>query len=155
MDLIFKKLEQNSPSCTTDRLPLPGAVTPDFEAFSREFKMRCGLSESTSDHLLRTYGTRSSQVLKLVEDDPLLGEVFDTETGAIAAEVVFAFSNELAQTIADCLLRRTMVGLNSTCGLDAVAAAATIAQKYLGWSKARGRRETAAYRNEISRRFRG
>jgi glycerol-3-phosphate dehydrogenase len=94
-------------------------------------------------------------VLKLVEDDPLLGEVFDDETGAISAEVAFAFNNELAQTLSDCLLRRTMVGLNSTCGLDAIEPAAKIAQEYLGWSDDRAMKETEAYRKEISRRFRG
>jgi glycerol-3-phosphate dehydrogenase len=53
------------------------------------------------------------------------------------------------------LLHRTMVGLNSTGGLDAVEPAARIAQKHLGWSETRVDQETAAYRNEISRRFRG
>ncbi|MBC8028691.1 MAG: glycerol-3-phosphate dehydrogenase/oxidase [Pyrinomonadaceae bacterium] len=166
VNLIFKKLgrtrERGHPArneggslCTTAKVPLPGAETPDFEAFSKDFQQRCGLSELTSDHLLRTYGTRSAELLKLVEDDPLLGEVFDAETGAIAAEVVFAFNNELAQTLADCLLRRTMVGLNSTCGLAAVEAAAKIAQTHLDWSDSRAIQETEAYRQEISRRFRG
>ena len=95
------------------------------------------------------------EVLKVVNDDKSLGQVFDSETGAIAAEVPFAFRHELAQTLSDCLLRRTMVGLNANRGLDAVAAAGTIAQKYLGWSDERVRQETEAYRQEISRRFRG
>ncbi|MEO7971395.1 MAG: glycerol-3-phosphate dehydrogenase C-terminal domain-containing protein [bacterium] len=82
----------------------------------------------------------------MIRDDPTLDEVFDPETGAIAAEVVFAFKSELAQTLSDCLLRRTMVGLNSTCGLDAVEAAAAIAQQHLGWSASRANQEIAAYR---------
>ena len=151
VSLIFKKLDQASPPCTTDRVPLPGASTTDFEAFSSDFKQRCGLPESTSDHLLRTYGTRSSEVLKLIEDEPLLSKVFDVETGAIAAEVVFAFNHELAQTLSDCLLRRTMVGLNSTCGLKAVVAAAKIAQKHLGWSTERSRNEKESYKEFVER----
>jgi glycerol-3-phosphate dehydrogenase len=162
VDLIFKDLGQarerghparsSSLHHTTAQVSLPGAATPDFEAFSKDFQQRCGLPELTSDHLLRTYGTRAAELLKLVEDDPLLGEVFDAETGAIAAEVVFAFNNELAQTLSDCLMRRTMVGLNSTCGLNAVEAAAKIAQTHLGWSDSRAIQETEAYRQEISRR---
>jgi len=155
VDLIFKSLGQKSPACTTAQAPLPGAATSDFEAFSKDFSQRSGLVELTSDHLLRTYGTRSSELLQLVKDNPLLGEVFDAETGAIAAEVVFAFGQELAQTLLDCLLRRTMVGLNSTRGLDTVEAAAKIAQTYLGWSEERSQQETDAYKNEISRGFRG
>jgi glycerol-3-phosphate dehydrogenase len=155
VDLLFKKLGQSPLACTTVQVSLPGAATHDFGRFSKDFKQRSGVSETTSDHLLRTYGTRASLVLKLIDDDPLLAEVFDVETGAIAAEVVFAFKHELAQTLSDCLLRRTMVGLNSTCGLDAVDAAARIAQKHLAWSASRGNQETEEYRKEISRRFRG
>jgi glycerol-3-phosphate dehydrogenase len=82
----------------------------------------------------------------LISDDPSLGEVFDPETGAIAAEILFAFKFELAQTLSDCLLRRTMVGLNSTGGLNAVEAAASVAQRHLGWTASRVAREIAAYR---------
>jgi glycerol-3-phosphate dehydrogenase len=83
--------------------------------------------------------------------DASLDEVIDRETGAIAAEIVFAFKHELAQTLSDCLLRRTMVGLNSTCGLDALEAAARIAGKHPGWSEDRMAQEIARYRMEISR----
>jgi glycerol-3-phosphate dehydrogenase len=155
VDLIFQKLEKRSPTCTTDREPLPGAETPDFEAFSNDFKQRSGLPESTSHRLLRIYGTRAALILNLISEDPSLAAIFDSETSAIAAEVVFAFKHELAHTLSDCLLRRTMVGLNSNCGLDAVAAVAAIAQQHLGWSDSRVDNETAAYRKEISRRFRG
>jgi glycerol-3-phosphate dehydrogenase len=90
----------------------------------------------------------------LIAEDPSLAEVFDSETGALAAEVVFTFKHELAATLADCLLRRTMVGLNSTNGLNAVEAAGAIAQKYLAWHGARVETEIAAYRKQIDRHFR-
>ena len=108
----------------------------------------------TNDHLLRVYGTRASLILDLVAGDASLAEVFDNESGAIAAEVVFAFKHELGQTLADCLLRRTMVGLNSSCGLDAVEAAARVAQKHLDWSADRVELEIANYRKLVSRGFR-
>jgi glycerol-3-phosphate dehydrogenase len=154
VDLVVQKLQKRSMGCTTDRQPLPGAETPDFAAFSNDFKQRSGLTETISDRLLRIYGTRSSSILNLIGDEPSLAEVFDTETGAMAAEVVFAFKQELAQTLSDCLLRRSMVGLNSICGLNAVDAAARVAQSNLGWSRERVALETIAYKNEISRRFR-
>ncbi|MEP6818746.1 MAG: glycerol-3-phosphate dehydrogenase/oxidase [bacterium] len=141
-------------SCATDRQPLPGASTNDFAAFCTDFKQRSPLPEATNDRLLRIYGTRASLILNLVEEDPSLAEVFDAETSALAAEVVFAFKHELATSLADCLLRRTMVGLNSTCGLNAVEAAGAIAQKYLAWYDGRVEKEIAAYRKEINRHFR-
>jgi glycerol-3-phosphate dehydrogenase len=155
VDLICRRLGKSSPACATAQVLLPGAATRECESVSNDFKQDSAFAETTIDHLLRTYGTRGTDILKLAEDDRLLGEVFDVETGAIAAEVVFSFRNEFAQTLSDCLLRRTMVGLNSTCGLDAVEAAAKIAQTHLGWSEVRAAQEIEAYRIEISRRFRG
>jgi glycerol-3-phosphate dehydrogenase len=151
--LVLKELHRRSVECTTDRKPLPGAATPDFAAFSRDFKHRSGLPEATNDRWLRIYGTRASLILDLIEKDQALAEVFDSETGALAAEVIFAFKDELAQTLTDCLLRRTMVGLNSWCGLNAVEAAGAIAQKYLGWSEERVKQEIVSYRTEVSRKF--
>ncbi|MGI9068666.1 MAG: glycerol-3-phosphate dehydrogenase C-terminal domain-containing protein [Pyrinomonadaceae bacterium] len=132
-----------------------GAVTPDatvnFEDFCKGFKQGSGLPQAISDRLLRIYGTRCSALAKLTASDLSLAEVFDVETKAIAAEVVYSFEHELAETLADCLLRRTMVGLNSTCGLNAVEPAATIAQKYLGWSKDRVSEEVSSYRKYVER----
>lgn len=151
VDLVFKKLQNSSPKCATAQVPLPGAAVPDFEAFCKDFKQSSGLPTATSNHLLRTYGARSSVILELVGEDSSLAEVFDIETGAIAAEVVFAFKDELAQSLSDCLLRRTMVGLNSACGLNAVDAAARVAQKHLGWHEERVKQEIGSYQNYVDR----
>ncbi len=151
VDLVVKKLGRDSLKCTTDKAQLPGSETSDIEAFARNFKSRYQLSATTSDHLLRTYGVAASSVMKLVTEDSRLTEVIDPETGAIAAEVVHAFKHELAQTLSDCLLRRTMVGLNSTCGLEAAEPAAAIAKKYLSWSDERTESEIITYQNHVMR----
>ena len=155
VDLIFKTLRRDSPACETAEVALPGAAAAELGALRDDIKLDARLSETTREHLLRTYGLRASLILTLVDEDESLGQVFDEETGAIAAEVVFAFKHELAQTLSDCLMRRTMVGLNSTCGLEAVEAAARIAERYLGWTHDRAAQEIETYREEISRRFRG
>ena len=142
VDLIFKQVGSSTLPCTTDRVALPGALPQPAEVGMAE------LSPQTNARLARIYGTRALKVAQLIVEDPSLGEVFDHETGAIAAEVVFAFKFELAQTLCDCLLRRTMVGLNSTGGLNAVEAAASVAQKHLGWPAGRVEREIAAYRTD-------
>ena len=155
VELVFKNPGRSSVKCKTDQVPLPGAATPDtisnFVDFCRGFKQNCGLPEAISERLLRIYGTRSAAIVKLVADDFSLADVFDVETQAIAAEVVYAFEHELAQALTDCLLRRTMVGFNSTCGLSAVEAAAIIAQNHLGWSKGRVAEEVSSYRKYVER----
>ena len=155
VDLVLQQLPSHSDffECTTGRYPLPGAATADFDTFCVNFKQHSRLPEATNDRLLRIYGTRVSLLLDLIEKDASLAKVFDSETGALSAEVVFAFTHELATTLGDCLLRRTMVGLNSSRGLTAVEAAGAIARKYLGWTDQRVQQEIVAYRIEVSRKF--
>jgi glycerol-3-phosphate dehydrogenase len=153
VDTVFKKLGQTPGACLTRHEPLPGAETTDFVAFCSDFHERSPFSPATNERLLRIYGTRSDLIVKLVEQDESLAAVFDSETGALAAEIVFAFTQEFATTLSDCLLRRTMVGLNSTCGLNEIEAAGRIAHQQLGWSDDRLMEETAAYRQEVLTRF--
>ena len=61
---------------------------------------------------MKVYGARAPEVARLASAEPELLEVISEETASVAAEVVFSFNEELAETLADCLLRRTMVGLN-------------------------------------------
>lgn len=145
VDLVFKKLKRNSPDSLTARQPLVESTAEQFE------DVNLNLSPKTTARLQSIYGPRATELLKLVVEDPSLAEVFDEETGAIGAEVVHSFRHEFAQTLADCLLRRTMVGLNSSLGVGADELAARIAQKHLGWSESRAQDEVNSYRNFIQR----
>lgn len=141
VDAVLKMLGREIVACRTAKVSLPGAGAADVTALDQRLRRR----------LLRVYGARVNAIVKLVEDDASLSKVFDDETGAIAAEVVHAFRNEFAQTLTDCLMRRTMVGFNSTCGLNAVDAAAKIAERHLGWTSERAAGEVAAYRKYVER----
>jgi|SRR5215813_7500837 len=147
VDLIFRTQKIDiPPPCRTSKDLLPGAES-DLKAVQSALETNRKLSATTIDHLVRVYGARASDVLQVAEDDQDLLEVFDVETGAIAAEVVFAFRHELAQTLIDCLLRRTMVGFNSRAGIGADRVAAQIASRHLDWSEQRATDEVTAYRD--------
>jgi glycerol-3-phosphate dehydrogenase len=149
VDLVCKKLQLATPPCTTGAAPLPGAETPDFAAFCKHFKTESGLPAPASERLLRIYGTRAPRVLKLAAEDPALAARLSTVTSTIAAEVVYSFQHELAQTLSDCLLRRTMVGLSAAVGIGVDEVAASIGLHYLGWSETRVEQEVAAYRKQV------
>lgn len=153
VDLIFKKLGSVSPECRTAKELLPGAVaaTEDIASFVAQLKADSRLTDASLDRLLRIYGMRAREVLSLGHSEPELLEPFSSQSGAIGAEVVFSFREEMAETITDCLMRRTMVGLNLAAGLDAVVAAARVAQKHLGWSDERRRHEVNQYRSYVER----
>ena len=155
VNLVFRKLGRSGPPCSTHQKPLPGALTSggtsDFARFQEKFKKECGLEEWVGERLLRIYGTRAIGVLQLAAAQPVLREQFSARTGAIAAEVVFSFQYEVAQRLADCLLRRTMIGFSSTVGAGDDEAAARIAREHLDWSDERVAREIAGYRRAVDR----
>jgi glycerol-3-phosphate dehydrogenase len=138
-------------SCKTREAKLPGAEAKDFVAFARDFVKGSLLSAATSERLLNIYGVRSTEIVARVREDAALAEPCCSDTGAIAAEIVWAFENELAETLADVLLRRTMVGLGPRLGLGAVEGAARVAQRYLMWSDERARSEVEFYRLYVER----
>lgn len=151
VDLIFRKLQRPAPRCATARTPLPGADADDFEAFAESFKSSCGFAEKTCARLLKVYGVRAVEVVEFAAEDDGLRATLCEETGSVAAEIVFAFREEMAETLQDCLLRRTMVGLNSRAGLDVVEQAARLARQHLGWTDERAAREVDDYREYVER----
>jgi len=151
VDLIFRARGEAPPPCRTADAPLPGAAVADFDAFCRDFNARSTLPHASTARLLKVYGARASEVLRLAQTSAELSEVLSEETGSIGAEVVYAFREESAETLADCLMRRTMVGLNGSVGLDAVENAAQVAQKFLGWDDERASREVEDYRRYVER----
>ncbi len=152
VDLLFKELGRPAPACTTAQDSLPGADAAEgFHAFAESFAARCGLQPKSAARLLKIYGTRASEVCRLADAHAELREPFSEETGSIGAEVVFSFKEELAETLADCLMRRTLVGLDSSAGTDAAENAARIAMKFLDWDERRAAREVEDYLRYVER----
>jgi glycerol-3-phosphate dehydrogenase len=150
VDLIFRKLRRERVGCRTASESLPGARCYYYAGFRKHFEAESGLTRNVVERLLKVYGTRANDVLAVAKDDPELFEQF-SKTGAIGAEVVFSFRHEMAETLTDCLMRRTMVGWDATLGLDAVGGAASIARRFLGWDRERAAREIAEYQKYVAR----
>ena len=148
VDLALGKLGRPRRRSRTGEVGLPGAAA-DFAAYSREFVQRAGVQERVARRLVRLYGSRAEDVLALAAREPALGEVFDDVTGAIGAEVVHAVEAELAGTLQDVLLRRTMVALGPAAALGADRAAADIAVRHAGWDEVRAAAEVDAFRERM------
>lgn len=152
VDLIFRKLERPTPRCETAIVPLPGAreTRSEFslQAARTRGKLKLELRTSAADvceRWRRVYGSRAKELAELAEQ-------LDVQS-PLAAEVVFSFEKEFARTLADCFLRRTMIGLNADLGLGEIERAAEIGKKFLGWTEERAQREVETYRKEISNRI--
>jgi len=143
LDLVFQKLGRKAPPCQTCEIPLPGALDltlPDTK-----------LPEAVTRRLERIYGSRTRLLLDLCRDRPGLAKPFNKAGDALSAEVVFSFENELAQTLSDCLLRRTMLGLNRDLAIGDDEVAAEIGKHFLGWSNERAQQELSDHRKALKR----
>jgi glycerol-3-phosphate dehydrogenase len=147
IDRICDVLGIDARSTTADS-PLPGTTgltSPQVLA------SQYGVTLPVAERLLTVYGARARNVLELGRDSPDLLESFDPDTGAIGAEVVFAVREEMATTLEDILMRRTMAGLGPNMAIGADRSAAQVAVRHLGWDRARAEREVDAYRAHLER----
>jgi glycerol-3-phosphate dehydrogenase len=151
VDRVLKRLGRPAVPSRTAELPLPGGCLPGpLTAFRAAFLSESPLQVRSTEHLLRVYGARAPEVLATAMT-PDLRKIFDPASGAIAAEVVWAFQEEGARTLADVMARRMMSGLGPDVGIGADVAAANVARSYLGWDPARADAEVEAYRRWVSR----
>jgi glycerol-3-phosphate dehydrogenase len=143
VDIVFHKLGKQSRRCQTQEIGLPGAssVEPDWPRKS---------SDKVRNRLSRIYGSRSSELVDLCNAQPGLSETFNKGEDALAAEIVFAFESEMATTLTDCLMRRTMIGLNADLGTGDIQAATEICKRHLAWSDDRVRIEVEAYKKHVA-----
>ena len=151
VDLVLTQLGREVMPSPTAELPLPGGRTEEtWPEFRERFRRDSPVSPQSTEHLLRVYGSRAPALLASATS-PELREIIDPLSGAIAAEVPWAFAEEGARTLADVIARRTMFGLGLDAGVGADVAAAEIAARSLGWDPARAEAEVCAYRKWIGR----
>jgi len=151
VDLIGKKLNRSLKPCITHKLHLPGAGEGSFVEFQKQFMAKSGFEQDIASHLAEIYGVRAEKILALTQKEPKLKERLHAGEPMIAAEVIFAFEEEQAETIQDVLLRRSMGGYNDSAGLDILEPAIQVAGDYFGWDKSRREQEKQAYQKYIKR----
>lgn len=138
-------------SCRTRSLLLAGSHgwTPLLPA---ELERDFALSSATAAHLARKYGGDARSVAALTRTDAGLAAPLAEGIPAIAAEIVHAARQEMAESIADVLERR--IGLQ-VHDWKAAQVAAPLVGRLLGaergWNEERVGREVAAYQDGIDR----
>lgn len=153
VDAVCRRLRITAKSATAD-LPLPGGMIGDLAryvaAHSEGQARRLGIDPALVAHLVRTYGSRYSRVLAILETDPELGMPLSPSHDDIGAQVVYAVHEEGARTLRDVLLRRLTIGLSATRGREAAAPTAALLARLLGWDDARVRGELAALEEQLA-----
>lgn len=99
----------------------------------------------TRERLARAYGSHWTEVAALIAADPALASPLSPACPVTRAEVLHAARHECAASLGDVLLRRTGAGAAGHPGAPAVAAAAGVLARELGWDAARIARDIAAF----------
>ena len=139
IDLALRKLGRAPVASRTDQIALAGGSIGRFDDFVAQAARRrpAGLSEPGARHLASLYGSEQDQLLQLIEVDPELGRALDPASPVILAEVAYAVREEMAQRLADVVLRRTELGTTGYPGDAALQRCAAWMAAELGWDPAR------------------
>ncbi len=111
IDHIYKVIwKKTAPTCITDHQLLYGAENYQFEDW-KKLVSENNISEKTAQHLMKKYGSKAREVVKLIEQDPSLAELLCNEQPFIKAEVIYSIHAEMATNSDDILERRLGLSL--------------------------------------------
>ena len=109
------------------------------------------LSLGFRNHLARLYGTECERIYDLIEHDASLADRISDRDGCLdlAAQAVFAVTDEGARTLADVLDRRLVLGTLGRVTVEEIERLARLIGPLLGWSEGS---TVAAGETEVARR---
>ena len=149
-DLLAKRCVEDGqlsavPVCATDRIGI-GAFAPGPTP-AADFGT---LPADVVDHLRKRYGQAAGEVAAIAAERPELAERIVPALPNLLAEIAFAARTELAQTLADVLVRRTHIAqLTRDQGRSVARRVAGVLARELGWSSEAVTRELAALEVEL------
>lgn len=152
VDLVFRKLGRKPFRCLTEVTPVHGGNIERFNDFlAKEMEKKSQeLDAHVIRHLVYNYGSEYPEVLRYLDENPELGKTVNDTSRVIKAEVLHGVREEMAQKLADVILRRTELGSAGNPGDKALKTCALIMARELGWDESRVQREIEEVRAVFS-----
>jgi glycerol-3-phosphate dehydrogenase len=143
VDRATTQLDRAVPASRTRDVVIVGGDDWDATWSARhELAAVSGLSEQWIDHLLRRYGSLTSEVLDAIRDDRSLASPLEGSDHYLKGEISYAVTHEGALHLEDVLTRRTHVSIQTTDhGARAARHAADVVAPLLGWGPDRVKEE--------------
>jgi glycerol-3-phosphate dehydrogenase len=125
--------------------PLPGGEFDDFDRLLSHSRRNrpLWLPPASIDALVANFGTHMHRVIAMADADPSLRRCI-AGSHVTLAEVAYSVRDEMVQTLADVVFRRTELGTAGHPGEAALEEVALFMQKALGWSARRAGDERRA-----------
>ncbi|MHA1463417.1 MAG: glycerol-3-phosphate dehydrogenase/oxidase, partial [Candidatus Heimdallarchaeota archaeon] len=150
-ELQFKKKDYK---CTTKKTFVHGGEgIEDIEKYlannvpkiSKKYK----LEEDIAEHVVNTYGTMHTEVMKFIKADKALAKRIAKGRPHIFAEVHYAVTNEMCLTLSDFMLRRSQLQLLNHQGLDCAEKIAKEMGKILAWNEVEIKKQYSNYKKDL------
>ncbi|GAA1920562.1 glycerol-3-phosphate dehydrogenase/oxidase [Streptomyces sodiiphilus] len=151
VDAAVHALDTRVAECCTEEIPLVGAEGYHalWNARAR-LADRVGLHVARVEHLLHRYGSLVDEVLRLIEDDPALGEPLPCADDYLKAEIVYACTHEGARHLEDVLTRRTRISIETfDRGTRSARECARLMAGVLGWDREQVDLEVEHYEKRV------
>jgi len=152
VDAALHSLGPAAPRCVTDQIPVIGAEGfPALWNGRERLADESGLHVARVEHLLRRYGTLVHELLRLVAEQPDLGQPLTGAPDYLRVELHYGASHEGALHLDDLLARRTRISIDTfDRGASAAPEVASIVAPVLGWSQDDVAREVEHYLTRVA-----
>jgi glycerol-3-phosphate dehydrogenase len=143
IDLVFRFLGKTPPPCTSDVTPLHDGAIDSISTFMQAARkdLTAGFSPGLIDDLALSYGVNYLKVRNLILAEEPQQEINADSPAVVRALTHYAIQYEMAQKLADVILRRTALG---SAGMPTEASLHTAEQVMateLGWDEKRRQQE--------------
>lgn len=156
VDVIDKQFDRpvGGKKSPTRSKRLPGAAANMPKEHNRFVAKRpAWLTEASARWLVNLYGVRAYDVVKLAETNPRLQRPIRDGHDAIIAVIPFSFDQEYAGTLADVMLRRTMLSMEADAGLAVAESMSYVAQELYDWSDDKRESELAEFHRQLKKQL--
>lgn len=142
LDLVEAKLGRKVNRPGSDHIPLCGGDFQIFEQLVGEItkQLPAGTKADTIRSLAHNYGNEYKAVVDIISKDRSLSKVFENTT-VTRAEVVYCCRNEMVESLADLVFRRTDAATAGNPGDQSLQEMLDIAAAELGWPEEQKQQE--------------
>lgn len=157
IDLVLKRLGNNSANRTTKDIPISGGEMSrvELDQTAKQLASHYNLPMDVTRHLAFSYGSNFDALMRLMLDDESLRERLVADLPLVKAEIVYAARHEQAVNLTDALTRRTRLAmLAGEASLGCARIAAELMAAELGWNKEEMTRQVNLFAGEFEREYR-
>lgn len=150
--VVLRKLRRGT-RCDSSEIPIPGGDFSDWSDLVERLVAAAdgGIDRAIVERLAESYGTEAGAVIREAQASDGGTRVLEGGSPTLVAEIRYAAREEMAQHLADVVLRRTELAIAGHPGDAVVEEAARVAGVELGWSAERQRREAEAVAASLKR----